>query len=236
MRILDLKQQSREWHEWRAKRFGASDALLLAGVKPPWKDPPTLARLFAEKTGRMQRPESDYAMRRGNRLEPIARRKAEEIFGHPWEPLCVEHDEYPFLASSLDGLDDWGESLLEIKAPNLKAHTCASEGFVPDYYFPQVQYQGLITQARNLYYASISLNKEFGSEHEPHIVVLNIQPDPEYQKGLFNLALTFFDCLKKDIEPDPEYFRLPHPTEEQRAGELIFSGTFAIGKTGCAAL
>ena len=72
-----LDQRSGEWHQYRAKRIGASDAPIICGLSP-WK---SAIQLWMEKTGKITQPDSsgNFAIQRGIRLEPVVRAMASLI-------------------------------------------------------------------------------------------------------------------------------------------------------------
>ena len=67
--IVELKQGSPEWLEWRHNGIGGSDAAAVMGENP-WKSARALRR---EKTAPPRESRKNAAMIRGTRLEPQAR-------------------------------------------------------------------------------------------------------------------------------------------------------------------
>ena len=197
MRFVSLVQGSPRWHEWRAGGIGGSDAAAILGLSP-WCAP---LLLWQRKTGRAPEQEVSFAMRRGQKLEPVARRLYEGLVGWEAPPVCVEHPTRPWLRVSLDGLDPWGDVPLEIKCPNGDAHRLALDGRVPDYYAPQVQFQLLVTGARVLHYVSYNPSACFGAGEQLSAPV-EVRPDP----AMFALLSTFTDrfvqCWRDDTPPD----------------------------------
>ena len=112
-RIERLHQNTAEWHRWRRKGIGASDAPVIMG-ETPFKTPRTL---WSIKTGRMQEGPAGPAAQRGRELERFARRAYEQQTGIQVEPLCLVHTEFEWMRASLDGLSFDGSTLLEIKCP-----------------------------------------------------------------------------------------------------------------------
>jgi putative phage-type endonuclease len=136
-----MEQGCPAWQAWRRGGIGSGDAGAVMGVSP-WQ---TSRQLWEVLTGRALLPKPTYAMRRGLRLEPVARRLYERRTGRLMEPCCVLHERYDWLRASLDGLDLEGELVLEVKAPDATAHRLALSGEVPAHYRPQVQHQLLVT-------------------------------------------------------------------------------------------
>jgi putative phage-type endonuclease len=107
-RIERFHQNTPEWHRWRMRGIGASDAPVIMGA--PFK---TARTLWSIKTGRMQEEPSGPAARRGHELEHFARRAYERQTGIQMEPLCLVHAELEWMRASLDGLSFDGSTLVE---------------------------------------------------------------------------------------------------------------------------
>ena len=122
MKIVTVKQNSREWREWRGKGLGASDAPSYMG-ESPWTSP---FELWLQKTGLMERPPANEfqvaAMKRGTDLEPIARKMFEAHIGKPFPSLSAFHEEHEFLRASFDGHNGELNEILEIKCPGKEDH------------------------------------------------------------------------------------------------------------------
>ena len=190
-RRLLLVQRSPAWHRWRYAGLGASDIAAILGVSPYT----TRAEVLAEKSrpygeGQPEGRVETFAMRRGNRMEPVARDLFERATGIPVQPCCVEHGEQPYLRCSLDGLDFWGEILVEIKCPNVIDHEVALAGVVPVHYAPQVQYQLLVTGCERGYYASYSVTKRFTQSQQ--FALVEVCPDPEAMASIAEAAEAFW--------------------------------------------
>jgi putative phage-type endonuclease len=186
MRYVRLGQGGAAWEAWRRGGIGSSDAAAVMGVSP-WQTP---RQLWEVLTGRAPPPQTTFAMRRGLRLEPVARRLYECRTGRLMEPCCVLHDRHDWLRASLDGLDLAGGVVLEIKAPDADTHRLALAGEVPAHYRPQVQHQLLVSGARLLHYASYSENRAFGPQER--LALVEVAPDPGYQARLLYAEWCFW--------------------------------------------
>jgi putative phage-type endonuclease len=193
MRVLDLEQGSPAWHRWRAGGIGGSDAPVIMGVGFVSADD-----LLAEKLGRARR-EATFAMRRGLRLEAEARDLFCRERGVLVRPACVEREDLLWLRASLDGLDFWGELVLEVKCPHVIDHEIALAGVVPHHYWPQVQHQLLVTEAPLLCYASYSLAERFGGPERPSLAVVEVTHDAEYQAALLEAETAFWRRWQKQL-------------------------------------
>lgn len=171
MKLIRLTQGGPQWLAWRQDGIGGSDAAAILGVSP--FPEATRENLLREKVTRTER-ETNFAMRRGQLMEP----GGWAIYEHQRRcialPACVEHDQKPWMRVSLDGLckhrafgpDDrpW---ILELKCPNEMAHSWALAGEVPPYYLPQCQWQLLTTGLPFLHYASWSTHSRYGPALQP---------------------------------------------------------------------
>jgi putative phage-type endonuclease len=181
-------QGTPDWLTWRLGGLGGSDAPSIMGVSPY----ATRAELLAEKiTG--ERRETNFAMRRGNRLEPIARGLYALQRGVPVEPACVSHDEYPWMLSSLDGLlldVVRGMMIAEIKAWKWQNHDQVLAGLVPAEVFPQIQHQLMTTGLDVCDLVSYSEKADYSEEER--FAVLEVKVDAEYQAELFDAEVEFW--------------------------------------------
>jgi hypothetical protein len=94
-------QTSGEWHKWRGKGIGSSDAPIIMGEEQYL----TKHQLCLEKLGVWKRPEAGFAAQFGTAFEPLARARFNLIHDMDMKPECAEHAEFPYLRASLDGAD-----------------------------------------------------------------------------------------------------------------------------------
>ncbi len=111
MIILDIEQHSREWHELRRTKIGASDAPVIYGVSR-YKN---ALQLWEEKSVG-KKSFTTAAMQRGTDLEPEARATISKQHGTEYKPVVMQSEKYEWMIASLDGWN--GECLVEIKCPN----------------------------------------------------------------------------------------------------------------------
>lgn len=178
-----------EWLAWRRAGIGASDAPIVMGVSP-WSTP---YELWCDKTS-TETPvdSSSWATDRGNELEPMARADYELMHGLDMPVVLAVHADYPFLRASLDGYNAEHKIILEIKCPGAADHTNASDGKVPDKYFPQLQHQLLVTGADRVHYYSFDGRKA-------HLV--EVLPDHSYIEGLLIKELAFWKHVTDKAPP-----------------------------------
>ena len=188
----DFAQNSAEWYAWRNKGLGASDAPAVMGVSP-WT---TRFQLWAEKTGTLPRPDfhpmAVKAMARGTFLEPYAREWYEKKTGLIVPAKNCTHPVYEFIRASLDGFNEKHKVMVEIKCPGKADHAKALKGKTPDKYFPQIQQQFLVSGAERCDYVSFD-----GKDG----VIVEVLPDPVYQKQLLNELMTFWKLVETKTPP-----------------------------------
>lgn len=184
MKIFNLSQDSPEWLEWRNTGIGASESGAILGLDP-WKSREQLMRC---KLGLEAGPYFNAHMRRGKLLEPEIRARYEGLFGYQMDPLCVAHDELPWLKCSLDGIRRDHKVILEIKAPGEKGQLKVWESGIPDHYYCQVQHQLLITKAKLCHF--VSYNVEVDISHR--FFVQPVRPDREFQIHLLEELQSFW--------------------------------------------
>ena len=138
-----LKQGSKEWHEFRARHFAASDAPAMMGVSPH----KTRSELLREKATGEVRAVSEYQQLifdRGHRFEALARPLAEEIVGDELYPLVCSMGD---LSASFDGITIDREVIFEHKTLNAALKNLADSDPLPMHYQVQVQHQMMVSGA-----------------------------------------------------------------------------------------
>jgi putative phage-type endonuclease len=193
MKLVQLVQNTPEWLEWRRKGIGASEMAAILGVckySTPY-------RVWCEKTGRSKGFAGNFATERGHELEAKARARYELVSMEDMPTACAEHLKYSILRCSLDGVREDFKKILEIKCPGKESHEIAASGKVPDHYFPQVQFQLMVTGADECEYFSYFVDKEGNESH----AIVNVKPDLEYQGMLVVKALEFWKLVESDTRP-----------------------------------
>jgi len=177
------------WHEWRKKGIGSSDAPVIMKVSP-WTTP---YELWLEKTGLVTREVSNWATQRGNDLEPVARARYELSTGLSYPAKLAVHNSYNFMRASLDGYNEETNTILEIKCPGAADHQTALDGKVPEKYWPQLQHQLMVTGAKCVHYFSYD-----GKDSEALVIV---EPDVVYMTALMGAELVFWEMVVNMVEP-----------------------------------
>jgi len=134
-KLIDVKQNTPEWHEFRSMHIGASEAATILG-KNPWESP---YGLWYRRVNDINIKENE-AMRRGKEQEPLALALYNLQFELACESKVFEHDKIPFMSCSLDGWDEHNKVAIEIKCSE-KLFSQALDGKIPEYYNIQMQHQ-----------------------------------------------------------------------------------------------
>ena len=139
---IDLVQLSPEWHEYREKGIGSSDASIISGHLPEAWD-----SMFALSTYKITGSSRTFdevglaRITRGQELEPVAREEYIRLTGNVVEPGCFIHPEFDFIRASLDGITEDFKIITEIKCSGDNVYNKVVEGEIPDYYYAQMQHQ-----------------------------------------------------------------------------------------------
>lgn len=188
-KIERLHQNTPEWHRWRLKGVGSSDAPVIMGASA-FKTP---RMLWSIKTRRVQEGSDTPAARRGRNLEQLARRAYEARMGVQMEPVCLAHERLEWMRASLDGLSFDGSIVLEIKCPWSGRDQAAREGRVPVHYHAQLQHQLEVSGAKEAHYWSF--NGERGT-------LVRVKPDPSYIERLIEAEREFWRRVVENRWPE----------------------------------
>lgn len=184
---------TQEWLDIRRTLITATDMVVLMGAHKWGKTP----RILYEQKLNGQGDYLNGAMARGMYLEEEARVAFEELTGHRVEPEFVISDDYVWACASLDGYNSEGV-IVEIKSACKEDHTEALEGKVPDHYYPQIQWQMVVTGKKSAYYMS------YHPGQEQKCAIVKCELDEEYAKRMIQKGQEFLQCLRDEIFPDLE--------------------------------
>lgn len=202
-------QGGKAWHDWRSKGLGASDAPIIMEVSP-WSTP---FKLWELKTGRKLPDEAGFAAKRGQALEPIARKKYEELHKFAFPPRTFEAG---IFRASMDGWNDELHCGLEIKCPGREDHERAKQKEIPEKYFWQIQHQFFVTGAKWIDYFSYFVEKD-GDKYDGDCEKIRCYPDKEAINKYVERAEKFWTLVTNDTPP-PIGDRDFH---EVKQGELV---------------
>lgn len=208
MRTLKIKHNSVEWHEFRKKGLGGSDASAVIGVNP-WK---SNIDLFEEKRGRSDgRKVSNSAMEYGNAAEELlvqlfALDNPRYAVNTNKETVYVADDNIRF--ASIDGelIDQETGDLggLEIKTTTLHMPREMSkwESKVPDYYYTQILHYMSVTE-RSFWVLKVQMKLEWIAPLEmvTRQYVFRSDECAEDMDYLKNAELEFWSGVQRNIKP-----------------------------------
>ena len=153
------KQNSQEWHAWRSRGIGASEAPAIMGTSKFR----TAYELFRIRRGiGPPLPSNHFLDRiraRGHQLEPIARAAYERHTGTTVTPLIAESAANPIIRASFDGYNAFDSIPVEIKCPGEAAHALALKGVIPPEYVDQIQQQIFVAESKFAHYYSFDGEK-----------------------------------------------------------------------------
>jgi putative phage-type endonuclease len=181
MKLLNLKQGTKPWLDWRSTKVTASDSPIIMGMSP-FKDKD---QLLTEKFRRFETV-ATTPMLRGIELEPIALREFERETGVIMFP-CVGEHENGWMGASFDGMTIDGDAICEIKCPGKKDHTEALKGQCPKKYFAQLQHQMYVASVQFSFYYSFDGEKGFCFE---------VKRDNDFIEKMLEKEFEFWNCLQ----------------------------------------
>ncbi|CUU67797.1 putative phage-type endonuclease [Campylobacter hyointestinalis subsp. hyointestinalis] len=179
--IIDLKQGSREWLEFRKTKFNASETpdVLGIGFNKPYK-------LALIKSGD-ELVYKNYAMKLGNENEPKIREYLNEKYNLNLKPVVMLSDEDDRFLASLDGVDFDKKVFCEIKFSKSEFECVKEWGQPSEKYYYQIQHQFYATNLEKCIFAVGSINDNFDYE----IIEVEVQRDDEAIQKLKNAWLDF---------------------------------------------
>lgn len=186
MKIINVKQRSKEWLDYRKNKIMASDAPIITGHSP-YKN---IEKLYDEKIKCYEQPVT-YYMQRGIDLEKFALMEFEKETGLIMFP-CVGEHENGWMAASFDGMTIERDFILEIKCPGKKDHNEALLGKVPHKYKAQLQHQMYVASVQLLYYYS------FDGERG---IIIEVPINQEFIEIMLEKEKEFWNCLQNFTPP-----------------------------------
>lgn len=190
-RRVDYIQGSKEWLAWRKTKLTASTAPIIMGDSP-WS---TKFQLWEEMLNLREPRQTNDAMERGNRLEPVVRSKLELKLVCKFKAACFEHPDIKYLACSLDGISDDGKYIIEIKCPGIADHSIAREGQIPLKYKAQLALTLEVMGFDSIFYASYY-------EKLDELILIEVKRDRAYIQKLLDEMDAFWNCLQNFSPPE----------------------------------
>lgn len=181
--LSHLVQGSGEWRTWRRGVIGASDAAVIM-KENPWKSPTVL---IEEKLGLRSEFEGNSVTREGNALEEVARKLVQKKFNMSLNPSVVQDGQIPYLAASIDAIDENHEFVFEIKCGKKAYEILMEQKKVPQYYVGQLQHIMMVTQLDKITYIGYRPNAK--------LITLEVERDDGYISMLRKAETQFAESL-----------------------------------------
>ena len=197
--IEDLEQGSSEWHAWRRRVIGASDAHIIMGENRIL----SRSRLMREKLGLEHEFNGNAATREGRDLEEPARELLSREYNLKLIPTIVQDAQEPYLAASLDAICTNYKEIFEIKAGAKTYEHIRTKKNVPRYYIAQLQHILMITQRESITFACYRPNES--------LITLDVYRDDKYIEKL----------RKRENEFVKELVDSGHDIQYQFVGRLV---------------
>lgn len=196
-------QGSTEWLNWRRSKITATDACVIDGVSP-YK---TIRELYDEKVHGTSQP-TNSNMKYGQDREQEAREWIEDKLGISFFPTVMEGKVIPWMAASLDGINQKKTIAIEIKWNNKENHEFAKKNIVPAIHFPQIQHQYFVSEVDKIYYISCWKDEK---------IYFCPPREDEYMQGLFEKEREFY---QKVLDKNPPSFCPKDYAEVEYSSEL----------------
>lgn len=197
MKIIDLEQGSPEWLSWRENHITSTDASVIMDLNP-WCDKKTLQ---GRKLGFIDPIKENAAMRRGSELEPEARAIFIEKTGIVVEPAVGESEDHPYMGTSLDGISEDGNVIVEIKSPvRLNKHLAHLEQgvIIEPHYRCQIMHHLAVSGAECCFYVS------YHPEDPDKVIIKEVMPDKEFIERMIEAERYFYEKNILLMEPIDE--------------------------------
>lgn len=190
MKIIDIKQNSKEWETWRSNKIGASDCPIIMGESSY----STKAKLWKQKLGLEPSSYISTAMQHGAKTEFEARDVFEGKMGKNFNSVCGESSTIEYMTASFDGMSKDGE-IVEIKCPHSadRYFEMKVKNEVPIEYYGQLQHQMYVAETEYVY-----LFIYFAGDHILHKVLR----DEAYIDKMLIEEERFWFCLQNGEMPE----------------------------------
>lgn len=144
----DLQQGSQDWHEFRAKHYGASEAAAMLGMSR-YTTRAELLHIKATGITKDVDAQTQRVFDRGHAVEALARPIVEELIGTELFPVTLSKGK---ISASCDGLSMCDTIAWENKQFNKAHFKMVSRGDLPEEHWPQVQQVLYVSGAEKLYF------------------------------------------------------------------------------------
>nr|WP_162166263.1 YqaJ viral recombinase family protein [Campylobacter fetus] len=167
--IVELKQGSRDWLEYRKTKFNASETpdVLGIGFNKPYK-------LALIKSGD-EIVYQNYAMKAGVGNEPAVREYINAKYGLNLKPVVMLSDDDERFSASLDGADFDKDIFCELKFTDKEFEYLLENGKPSEKYYYQIQHQFYVSGLSKCIFGVGRINLNFDRE----IISVEVQRDDE---------------------------------------------------------
>ena len=200
MKRIDLSQGSKEWHQYRRTRLGASEVPSILGVDGAYK---SFNAVLRDKVNQTVEDNSfkNKLFQDGHEYEKLIRDEINEKRGFRFRPEVIEHDSNSRFFASLDGLDTKAEMILEVKSTTKQEIIDRiSKADIPPHYYFQMQWQFYVTGLDRGLLAVIK---------DGHMVTIDVNRSQRIIDEIIPHAHRFIEAL--DAEMVKEFTYLDNP-------------------------
>jgi len=183
--VEGLIQNTPEWLEFRSSRIGASDANIIMRVSK-FMNPEELLR--KKINPQIEEGGNTYITDKGHKLEDKMIAYYNLSYDFNFEPVVMELKGTPFIAS-LDGYDAEKNVAWEHKMVGKADFEKVLNGEMLLHYWPQVQMQLMVSQAKYCMFACTDMKTE-------QTAFIDIYPDDSYQKRMTEKLYEFYEKMK----------------------------------------
>ncbi len=155
-RLEHLEQDTDNWRQWRRRVIGGTDAPIIMGENR-WKGRESLIN---EKLGLIPGFAGNAATQEGKELEIPAREETNRALGVSLQTCVIQSTWSPYLAASLDGVDESKNIIVEIKSGVKTYEHVESRGSIPSHYLAQLQHILMVSRSPFLYFVAYRPTKK----------------------------------------------------------------------------
>jgi len=184
-RVDNLEQDTDSWREWRRRVIGGTDAHIIMGEKRL----KGRESLIEEKLGQRSGFSGNAHTQEGKDLEIPAREELNRMLGSRLRPCIIQSTWSPFLAASLDGVDEAKSLIVEVKSGARTYEYVESRGTVPSHYLAQIQHILMVARSASLIFAAFRPGKK--------LLIIKVEYAKSYIDELHNKEHRFAQDLLK---------------------------------------
>lgn len=197
MHCLNIEQGTPEWHEFRKKGIGGSDAPIITGLSK-YKTP---YQLWQIKLGLADNDKESFIADVGSRMETSARARFALETNIDVIPVCAIHDEFDFLRASFDGVCENSRLFLEIKMIGKERIEWVrkNKSVLPDH-ADQVAHQFLVSGYERGFYCCYTVDGKYEKITDYECIQLH-RPSPAQLSVLFESVKSFWQGVLSQNPP-----------------------------------